>query len=288
LKRYKDKLEEFRTWLTEEQGLGRRTADTYRRCVQASLRRKSILSVVNDVSASKSTRTLYRSALVQWSEFLGNSELAERIKSKKISKSIKRDGKRIPKRVRPIPQEQMRKFIQVLDSLRGADGIEAWVWPGLSLFRKLALRAGIDLCQIQRDAVIEALETGSLQIYTKGDRIREVPTGQVQEELMSLLDLGEWGIVAELISPRAHPNTRMEAAYKRITYWLKAIAEASGMDPTAVHSHRFRHSRAMEVYRKTKDIRIVQKLLGHASISTTQHYLQIDLSEVDDSMKGLD
>ena len=132
------------------------------------------------------------------------------------------------------------------------------------------------------------METSALQIWTKGERVREVPTRQVREELQALLDLGDWTVLAEVISPRAKPSSQLEAAYKSVTIYLRTVAEASGMDPKEVHSHRFRHTRALELYRVSKDVRAVQKFLGHRSLETTQHYLQIALSEIDDYMDELE
>jgi integrase len=281
-------LAPFRRWLIDEEGLSKGTAGTYTRCVRAAQKRKSVLAILRDPEAPKSTKTLYRAALVRWALFEGDQELLEVLRSNKTSKEVKSAGKRLPRKVRPIPPDQMRQFVQALNAIRGMEQASPWVWPVLSLLRKLALRAGVDLCQIRRDAVEEALVTGVLQIWTKGERVREVPTRQVREELQALLALGEWTILAEVISPRARPVSQLDSAYKSVTVYLRTVAEAAGMDPKEVHSHRFRHTRAMELYRVSKDVRAVQKFLGHRSLETTQHYLQIALTEIDDYMDDLE
>lgn len=51
--------------------------------------------------------------------------------------------------------------------------------------------------------------------------------------------------------------------------------------------HSFRHTFASDLLRECKNIRIVQKALGHSDISTTQIYTHIVDEEVEEAMKGL-
>jgi len=53
-----------------------------------------------------------------------------------------------------------------------------------------------------------------------------------------------------------------------------------------VHPHTLRHTFGTDLYRTTKDIRLVQESLGHANISTTQIYTHIVNDELEKSMKG--
>ena len=282
-------LQPFRDWLIDEVGLSARTAATYCRCVRASRKRNQILAVIRDPNSPTSTRTLYRAALTRWATFRNDGELLTTLKSPKMSREVRSGSKKLPKRVRPIPPDQMQRFIMTLDALREMDDVPSWVWPSLSLLRKLALRAGVDLCQIRREAVIEALETGVLRIWTKGERVRELPTRQVQDELFGLLDLGpDWEILADVIAPTSRIACRMDTAYRQVADFLKAVAKAADIEPREIHSHRFRHTRALELYKKSKDVRLVQKFLGHRSLETTQHYLQVSIEEMDDYMDDME
>jgi integrase len=282
-------LQGFRDWLIDEEGLSHRTAATYCRCVRASKKRNQLLAVIRDPQSPRSTRTLYRAALIRWATFQEDEPLLGILKSPKMSREVRSGSKKLMRKVRPIPPEQMKQFILMLNALREMEDVPDWVWPSLSLLRKLALRAGVDLCQVRREAVVEALATGVLQIWTKGERVREVPTRQVQEELLGLLNLGEdWEMLADKISPNSRIACRLDSAYKQVSSYLKAVAGAAGIDPKEVHSHRFRHTRALELYRKTKDVRLVQKFLGHRSLETTQHYLQVSLTEIDDHMDDME
>ena len=56
---------------------------------------------------------------------------------------------------------------------------------------------------------------------------------------------------------------------------LQAVALQAGV-PTHVHPHMLRHSYASHLLQSSGDLRAVQELLGHASISTTQIYTKLD------------
>lgn len=51
--------------------------------------------------------------------------------------------------------------------------------------------------------------------------------------------------------------------------------------------HALRHSYATELYRKTKDLRAVQKQLGHSSIQTTQVYADVTVDDLQDGVRGM-
>jgi integrase/recombinase XerC len=60
---------------------------------------------------------------------------------------------------------------------------------------------------------------------------------------------------------------------------LKALALRAGL-PTHVHPHMLRHSFASHLLQSSGDLRAVQELLGHASISTTQVYTKLDFQHL--------
>jgi len=52
-----------------------------------------------------------------------------------------------------------------------------------------------------------------------------------------------------------------------------------------VHPHMLRHTFATDLYRETKNIRLVQKALGHASLGTTMIYTHIVDDELEDALR---
>jgi integrase len=72
-----------------------------------------------------------------------------------------------------------------------------------------------------------------------------------------------------------HISTRQ---YARIMHpWIKSI----GLDDRAFGTHSLRRTKVVQIYRKTRNLRAVQLLLGHAKIETTFRYLGV---EVDDAL----
>jgi len=73
-----------------------------------------------------------------------------------------------------------------------------------------------------------------------------------------------------------HVSTRQ---YARIVHrWVSSI----GLDPSAYSTHTMRRTKATLIYRRTKNLRAVQLLLGHTRLESTVRYLGI---EVDDALE---
>jgi integrase len=80
--------------------------------------------------------------------------------------------------------------------------------------------------------------------------------------------------LAEQGSP--HISTRQ---YARIVHrWIRSI----GLDDMAYGTHTMRRTKASLIYRRTKNLRAVQLLLGHTKLESTVRYLGI---EVDDALE---
>jgi site-specific recombinase XerD len=78
------------------------------------------------------------------------------------------------------------------------------------------------------------------------------------------------------ISAAPHISTRQ---YARIVHqWFSEI----GLDPTAYSTHTMRRTKPTLIYRRTKNLRAVQLLLGHTRLESTVRYLGI---EVDDALE---
>ncbi|MFJ4048442.1 tyrosine-type recombinase/integrase [Pseudomonas hunanensis] len=74
----------------------------------------------------------------------------------------------------------------------------------------------------------------------------------------------------------AHLSTRQYA--RIVKAWIKAI----GLDPAMYGTHTMRRTKASLIYRRTKNLRAVQLLLGHTKLESTVRYLGI---EVDDALE---
>jgi integrase len=73
-----------------------------------------------------------------------------------------------------------------------------------------------------------------------------------------------------------HLSTRQYA--RIVEHWVALI----GLDPAAYGTHSMRRTKATLIYRRTKNLRAVQLLLGHTKLESTVRYLRI---EVDDALE---
>lgn len=70
-----------------------------------------------------------------------------------------------------------------------------------------------------------------------------------------------------------HLSTRQYA--RIVKAWIKAI----GLDPALYGTHTMRRTKASLIYRRTKNLRAVQLLLGHTKLESTVRYLGIEVDE---------
>jgi integrase/recombinase XerD len=118
------------------------------------------------------------------------------------------------------------------------------------------------------------LRQGVLRVLGKGNKERLVPLG---EEAQHWLERYLAQARPALAGGRAVQPlflTRHGEALTRQQFWslVKARAGAAGIDPARVSPHGLRHSFATHLLNHGADLRALQMLLGHASLSTTQIY----------------
>ncbi len=115
-----------------------------------------------------------------------------------------------------------------------------------------------------------------LRVIGKGNRERRVPMGdEARERLHRYVSGPREGWTRSKPTPAVFVSQRgkrlvRESVYRLVRHW----AEAAGID-AKVTPHTFRHSFATHLLEGGADLRVVQTLLGHASISTTQLYTHL-------------
>lgn len=120
-------------------------------------------------------------------------------------------------------------------------------------------------------------ETRTALVTGKGARQRMVPLGghaidAIRDYLPHRLALkrGEADPGALFLNARGRPLTR-----QGVFYILRGHAVRAGIDKARVSPHVLRHSAATHMVEGGADLRTVQEILGHASISTTQIYTRV-------------
>lgn len=91
-------------------------------------------------------------------------------------------------------------------------------------------------------------------------------------------------------APADHVFTSLDGQKPLCGRWLRKfvsrLGEEAGIEKR-VHLHLLRHCFACNLLRKTKNLFLVSKALGHASVATTQIYLHLEDEELETAMKGL-
>lgn len=130
------------------------------------------------------------------------------------------------------------------------------------------------------------LNTGKLMVgQGKGHKDRTLWIGEDDLEL-----LRKWRErqAKDVKGKPAHIFTTLEGKPLLSRYVQQAVkryAARAGIEKN-VHPHTLRHTFATDLYRETKDIRLTQKALGHANLSTTQIYTHIVDEDLEEALKS--
>ncbi|HEX6687385.1 MAG TPA: tyrosine recombinase XerC [Solirubrobacterales bacterium] len=124
-------------------------------------------------------------------------------------------------------------------------------------------------------------ETEQLRVVGKGSKERLLPVGEpAQRALQRYLERGRRALATDPRQPAlflSKSGRRLSSSdiTRRLGLWVREAALAAGVSP-----HALRHSFATHLLEGGADLRTIQELLGHASISTTQVYTRVDAARL--------
>jgi integrase/recombinase XerD len=142
---------------------------------------------------------------------------------------------------------------------------------------ELAYASGLrisELCNLRLEQL--QLEAGFIRVIGKGNKERVVPLGRKAiEALARYLESGRPGLVSRK-TPSNVFITKRGTAFARVTLWkrFKDRVGRAGIERN-ITPHMLRHSFATHLLEHGADLRVIQELLGHASISTTEIYTHV-------------
>ncbi len=278
-------IEEFVHWMDLERGLSKETILNYRNDL---LQCASILCK-GGINSWKKVST---QDLVHWTQTLGESELASRSIARKHSaiktfyKFLRREkivendlteflsrpklGKRLPKSL----------TIEELEAILACPRLTTAIGLRDRALLELTYSSGLrvsEICNLGFTSI--DLEEAFVRVTGKGSKERICPVGEpAVEAIRNYLAIGRPEFVKPhtgsfiFLSRRGSPISR-----KTVWHLVKQYAKQAGIK-VEVTPHSLRHSFATHLLQGGADLRVIQELLGHADISTTQVYTDVDLS----------
>lgn len=289
-------IEPFLEMMAAERGASKNTMDAYRRdlldflvfcqkrrCALLTLSRADIekfLSHLNQSGLSAQTAARKLSALKQLFQFLYGEKL--RADNPTTSVDTPKLAKRLPK---TLTLDDVLALLKAARADHTPKGVRLQAM--LELMYGAGLRVselvGLKLSALQLKEGGHEVEAEFLLVTGKGDKERLVPISSKARTALSryleiracFLPMGQNGKPTP--SPYLFPYQRAQGFITRQQFgvMLKEIAIKAGIDPEKLSPHTLRHSFASHLLEGGADLRVIQELLGHSDISTTQIYTHV-------------
>lgn len=224
-------------------------------------RRRGGLSARSLARSLSAIRTFYSYAERRWG--IENAALTL-IEGPKLGRS----------KPKPVSETGARALIDEAGRAHSTDWVEARDVAVLSLLYGCGMRISEALSLTGRDKAL----SGSLQIIGKGGKTRLVPILAVVAQAVA-----HYATLCPFDLEPGRPlfrGTRGGALGPRtVQKLMQDLRERLGLGPTAT-PHALRHSFATHLLAHGGDLRSIQELLGHASLSTTQIYTDVETSRL--------
>ncbi|ELB93600.1 site-specific tyrosine recombinase XerD, partial [Rhodococcus wratislaviensis IFP 2016] len=190
-------------------------------------------------------------------------------------------AKRLPK---SLPVNEVLALLEAVGGSGPADGPRAVRDRALlellySTGARISEAVGLDVDDVDT-------ETRSVLLRGKGGKQRVVPVGRPAVESLDAYLIRGRPALASRGTPALFLNVR-GGRLSRQSAWkvLQAAADAAGIS-SAVSPHTLRHSFATHLLDGGADVRVVQELLGHASVTTTQIYTLVTVGALREVWAG--
>ncbi len=275
----------FKAWIVLEQGLSPRTLEAYGRDVRAFLaflRGRGRVEPRDIVRADvvdylEKLRLERKRASTRARSFVSLREFLRHLKSAGAVRRDVAEGLEAPKKDLVLPRVlDEATMCRLVTSVEGTTPRDLRDRAMLEMLYGCGLRVS-EICSLElRDFIADA---EIVRCRGKGSKERVVPMGvacgqAVRRYLESARETFVKGNANE-----AHLFvTRLGRAFSRMGVFklLRERAVAAGLDASIVSPHVLRHCFATHLLAHGADVRAIQDMLGHASISTTQIYTHVD------------
>ncbi len=276
-------VEEYLTSLVAERGLAENTVTAYRRDLRQYGQFLANQSITSVESIDGTTVTAYVEMLRELGS--ADSTLSRKVAAVRgmhrflaIEEYVTRDPTTLldsPQRVLGLPKAL---GVAEVGALLGAVDVTRPLGVRDSALLEFLYATGarvseaVDLDQIDVD-----LDEATALVTGKGSKQRVVPLGTFAIEALRRYYPVRQDLIARGTDPGAVFVSVRGKRLTRQAVWqiIKKVAVAAGLDQSVISPHVLRHSAATHMIEGGADLRSIQELLGHASISTTQTYTRV-------------
>jgi len=277
-------IDQFLDSLWLERGLSQNTLESYRhdlRLVEAFLATKSVslylassLDLIDyfsyrlqgDKEYKNASTARLMSALRRYYQYLCREKMREDDPSSKLES---------PKIIKPLPKSLSESEVDgLLASPDLSDSVQFRDKAMLELLYATGLRVS-ELVGLSMEEI--NLKQGVVRITGKGNKTRLVPLGEEAVYWVErYIDEARPDLLKGQSSDVLFPSRRAKVMVRQ-TFWhrIKYYAQLCGIEKEALSPHVLRHAFATHLLNYGADLRVVQMLLGHSDLSTTQIYTHI-------------
>lgn len=186
----------------------------------------------------------------------------------------------LPKKQKNLPKFLTKEEIDLLISNAGDIRNSLRLRTMIELLYASGIRVS-ELCEIQ----IKSIMKDKILIHGKGSKERIVPIHYKAQEAIE-----KWIKISKEKYPDSKylfPSTGISGHITRDAFFklLKKCAILSGIDPNRVSPHVLRHSFASHLLSGGANLRVIQTILGHEDIATTQIYTHLDSKKLENTLK---
>lgn len=280
-------IENFLAMIAAEKGVSQRTIEAYEfdlkqflqfcQCDKTEYLSKSqieaYLQHLNDRCFAPKTIARRLSAIKEFCKFLYSEHILETNPAQNIL---------TPKQTKPLPK--FLSFDEIRQLITTARQKKDYRWQRIAVMVELMYATGLrvsELVTLPLNAV--NYHKGLICILGKGSKERLVPVANHTLDMLQEYLKIRQTFLSQGKSNWLFPSSRsVDGHFTRDAFFkdLKKLAIENGINPHAVSPHVLRHSFATHLLNNDADLRIVQKMLGHENITTTEIYTHITAAKL--------
>jgi integrase len=260
-----EKVEKFEEWLKSKTSLSNRSIGTYLRTIRAFLIFSNGDESIESMNKYIRNYPLARFVFKKYLEFLERGNEASQLI--KVKKARRREGEYTDEqKLLQIPNYIRRKAYRVVALIQALTGARA-----------------IEVLTIRKDNVFVEKDYLKIKLITKGEKERYIYIPQPFAPLVYEFIHSSNRTYPFLLGKSEDLDRLIYNNY--ISYYRQVKNAARVLGLKNFGTHDFRRNFINRLYEKTKDIRLVAKVVGHAKLETSLRYLDVKVSE--DEIKKL-